>query len=42
MFEVVKLFMATIEEKNKGAADYYEFMGKIYDEYFDNRNYLMD
>jgi hypothetical protein len=42
MFEVVKLFMATIEEKHKGLGDYFEFTSKIYDEYFDNRAYLLD
>lgn len=44
MFEVVKLFMATIEDKNKGTfgSDYYEFVNKIYDEYFDNRLYLIE
>ena len=34
--------MATIEEKHKGMGDYYEFVSKIYDEYFDNRAYLIE
>lgn len=42
MFEIVRLFMATIEEKHKGIGDYHEFTCKIYDEYFDNRAYLID
>jgi hypothetical protein len=46
-FEIVNMFMNTIEERQKkggigGGMDYYEFTSKIYDEYFDNRIYLME
>lgn len=42
LFEVVKLFIITIEEKYKGMGEYHEFVSIIYDEYFDNRVYLLD
>ena len=42
LFEVVKLFIATIEERYRGMGEYYEFLSIIYDEYFDNRAYLLD
>lgn len=41
MFDMVKTFMATIEDRNRGMKEYYEFVSNIYEEYFDNRLYLM-
>jgi hypothetical protein len=35
--------MATIEEKQRGyGIDYFEFTNKVYDEFFDNRIYLLE